>query len=904
MRRVERFLPVVLWSLLAWFCTRQISPLGWSAFWAVTGVVLGSIWLERNKSLPVKTSFLWIASLAISLLAERLGHFALQFSWPSVLLGADRVIGLTLCLRAFTYWCCGFVAVRWSCLRRPLFSLVESAIFCLLVLWIFAGHQQGFINRPFFFVDPIWGRGIDPTPMFLLVGLGAVLVVSLFLGQGQVGVRSDSDVEVPVGFTAVARPRWRLWNVVLLACLLGGLFVMLPAQKIREYSEKYGPADGDTPSDEKRYGSGKGKKNRGPSQSGQSGTPTPNPSGEPVSATPGPNGSPVRPTPDASGAPASPTPGLNGQSGGSPSPNPSGEPASASPTPGPNGQSGGSPSPNPSGEPASASPTPGPNGQSGGSPSPNPSGSTASGSPTPGEDGQSGTSPTPSPSGASDSPTPDQSSASPPPPDQPASQPPRQQQQFSNGSSSSKNQPVAVVVFKDDYQPECQTYYFRQNAFSQFNGIKLVASADSRFDRDIPLQHATHSRNQSQKGELAGMQLLPISPQNFKQVSSRVAVLSQHFRPFGLSNPVAFWACDNPDPARFQKAFEVDSMVLTLPYQNMISLKQGQSSWKPDDWKHYLDGPKDPRYRKLVEQILKEKNLSLKSSGFSKAVAIKLWLDDNCTYSLKSDSADQADPVGNFLFGDRTGYCVFTSHAAAYLYRAAGIPSRIAEGYAVPSSNRGSGSALLIREREAHSWPEVYFEGLAWIALDITPKKSLVQPEDQVDPGLQQMLGDMAREQSSDSPADSPEQPHLNLQELFRQLLLRLAAGLPWAVGLTALFMMGIKVSRRLRPYSPWGSPDPSLTFYQSILDRLADRGYSRKAGSSREGFAEQLQTLVPSLKGLTVLHLSTRLGAAQAQPEEARHLWKATQQEVNRVPKTWRYYVRLVNPVSWWSVK
>lgn len=900
MRLLERFLPVLLWSLLAWFCTRQLSPLGWSAGWGVCGVLVGAFWLGRNKTLPVRTGFIWFACLALAVAAERISHFGLQFSWPSLMLGSDRVIGLSLCLRALVYWACGFVAIRWSCLRRPLFSLLESAIFCLLMLWIFAGHQQGFINRPFFFVDPIWGRGIDPTPLFLLVGLSAVLVVALFLGQGQIGVTAEREVDIPVGFTAVSRPRWRLWNVVLLACLLGGLFVLLPAQKIREYSEKYGPADGTTPTDERRYGKGNQKEGRGPS--GQSGTPTPNPSGQPARPTPSDSGLPSgsSPTPDPSGTPASasPTPGKDGQSGNSP-------------TPASDGQSGSSPSPDPGGTPASASPTPGQDGQSERSPSPDPS----SASPTPGQHGPSGKPPSPNPSGqpsgspspSSGSPTPnDGQSSSPPPPDSSASQPPPNDQQpkFSDSGKSTKNQPVAVVVFKDDYQPECLTYYFRQNAFSQFNGIKLVSSADVRFDRDIPVQHPTHTRKQSTQGELAGMQLLPVEPENFKLISSRVAVLSQHFRPFGLSNPVAFWACPNPDPARFQKAFEVDSLALTLPYQKMVALKPGQKSWTVSEWKHYLEGPSDKRYAKLADQILQENKLSKKSPGFAKAVAIKLWLDEHCTYSLKSSSAQSSDPVASFLFGDRTGYCVFTSHAAAYLYRAAGVPARIAEGYAVPSANRGSGSALLIREKEAHSWPEVYFEGLGWTALDVNPKKSLVPPEDQVDPGLQQMLGDMAREQPNDPPPDSPDQPHLNLQELFKQLLMQLLAGLPWALGLTALFLLGVKVARRLRPHLGWHSDDPSLLFYQATLDRLADRGYWRRTGASREAFAEQLHSLVPSLKALTVLHLSSRLGAAQVSSAQARDLWKAAQQEVNRVPKTWRYYVRLLNPVSWWSVK
>lgn len=94
--------------------------------------------------------------------------------------------------------------------------------------------------------------------------------------------------------------------------------------------------------------------------------------------------------------------------------------------------------------------------------------------------------------------------------------------------------------------------------------------------------------------------------------------------------------------------------------------------------------------------------------AFFKAVAIKMWLDDNCTYSLKSPSADASgSPVSHFLFGQRIGYCVFTSHSACYLYRAAGVPGAHFQRLMVNAQQRGGGSSLLIRSSDAHSWPNL-----------------------------------------------------------------------------------------------------------------------------------------------------------------------------------------------------
>src|SRR5690606_21212294 len=45
--------------------------------------------------------------------------------------------------------------------------------------------------------------------------------------------------------------------------------------------------------------------------------------------------------------------------------------------------------------------------------------------------------------------------------------------------------PVAVVLLHDDYSPPGGVYYFRQGAFSQFNGRRLVTTTRDGLDRDI-----------------------------------------------------------------------------------------------------------------------------------------------------------------------------------------------------------------------------------------------------------------------------------------------------------------------------------------------------------------------------------------------------------------------------------
>ena len=58
--------------------------------------------------------------------------------------------------------------------------------------------------------------------------------------------------------------------------------------------------------------------------------------------------------------------------------------------------------------------------------------------------------------------------------------------------SSSHASPVAVVLLHDDYSPPLGYYYFRQTAFSQFNGVRLVASTRDDVDRLVPSVDRLH----------------------------------------------------------------------------------------------------------------------------------------------------------------------------------------------------------------------------------------------------------------------------------------------------------------------------------------------------------------------------------------------------------------------------
>jgi transglutaminase-like putative cysteine protease len=83
------------------------------------------------------------------------------------------------------------------------------------------------------------------------------------------------------------------------------------------------------------------------------------------------------------------------------------------------------------------------------------------------------------------------------------------------------------------------------------------------------------------------------------------------------------------------------------------------------------------------------------------------------------------DPVDEFLFSTRRGFCGHFTSAFVTLMRAAGVPSRVVQGYQGGEFNP-AGGYLLVRQADAHAWAEIWQAGRGWVRIDPT---AAVAPE-------------------------------------------------------------------------------------------------------------------------------------------------------------------------------
>ncbi|MGZ9235678.1 MAG: transglutaminase domain-containing protein, partial [Anaerolineales bacterium] len=138
-----------------------------------------------------------------------------------------------------------------------------------------------------------------------------------------------------------------------------------------------------------------------------------------------------------------------------------------------------------------------------------------------------------------------------------------------------------------------------------------------------------------------------------------------------------------------------------------------------------MPGSFSPRIRELAAEITANAE-----TPYDKAVAITNYLRENIEYteSLPATPTNK-DTLEWVLFEYKKAYCVYYATSEILMLRSLGIPARMAVGFSqgagftekedIIQDNRVA-SRFLVREKNAHAWPEVYFAGIGWVEFEPT----------------------------------------------------------------------------------------------------------------------------------------------------------------------------------------
>jgi protein-glutamine gamma-glutamyltransferase len=125
--------------------------------------------------------------------------------------------------------------------------------------------------------------------------------------------------------------------------------------------------------------------------------------------------------------------------------------------------------------------------------------------------------------------------------------------------------------------------------------------------------------------------------------------------------------------------------------------------------------PLDPRILALARALA-----GPAASDLGRARALERRLRRDYAYSLDLPGREVSDPLADFLFTRRKGYCEHFATAMTVMLRTLGIPARLVTGFQSGVYNPLS-DLWVVRASDAHSWVEAWIPGHGWTTFDPTP---------------------------------------------------------------------------------------------------------------------------------------------------------------------------------------
>ncbi|MEU9124739.1 DUF3488 and transglutaminase-like domain-containing protein [Streptomyces sp. NPDC048506] len=112
-------------------------------------------------------------------------------------------------------------------------------------------------------------------------------------------------------------------------------------------------------------------------------------------------------------------------------------------------------------------------------------------------------------------------------------------------------------------------------------------------------------------------------------------------------------------------------------------------------------------------------------TAYAKAVKLQDWfaLYGGFRYNTQVRAGSGTQAIARFL-QDKEGFCVHFSFSMATMARTLGIPARVAVGF-TPGIKQPDGTTS-VSLKDAHAWPELYFQGIGWTRFEPTPSRGSI----------------------------------------------------------------------------------------------------------------------------------------------------------------------------------
>lgn len=281
--------------------------------------------------------------------------------------------------------------------------------------------------------------------------------------------------------------------------------------------------------------------------------------------------------------------------------------------------------------------------------------------------------------------------------------------------------------------------YWRANAFDRYSGIgwentvaerarsaKNVLTAE---DARTPVEAGVNLPQIEVQGRTLITQTIQLSqPRNDglvvmggQLVSPGLPVLIQHGFVQGDNGAVVpnfeeTSSIVSQLPLQASQIYTVTALMSNADVQSLRAVGTDYPAWVRESYLQLPDTVTD-RTRALARKIVDDAQAT---NPYDQALAIQTYLRAFFYDETRAQPPENRDWADYFLFDTKRGYCDDFATSMIVLLRSLDVPARWVQGYAGGTPDLKTG-AYVVRERIAHSWPEVYFPGFGWQRFEPTP---------------------------------------------------------------------------------------------------------------------------------------------------------------------------------------
>ena len=317
------------------------------------------------------------------------------------------------------------------------------------------------------------------------------------------------------------------------------------------------------------------------------------------------------------------------------------------------------------------------------------------------------------------------------------------------------------IIFLVDVPQDGTRYYWRSRTFEHYsNGRWLPAATlrvsdfspplDINYDPNI-VGSARRTLNQTFTISGAPSRIIHAAPQPAEvSVEGRMDLLRTQgedpnspvnvsvIRPRRVLNPGDTYQATS----LLSTASAIDLRAAGTSYPEWVSIPNAQ-----------MPQGVSPRVVSLARQIVDQAGAT---TPYDQAKAIEQWLRTNIAYNenLPQPPVD-VDPVEWFLFDIQEGYCTYYTTAMVAMLRSLGVPARMAAGFSQGEYDPALGQ-YVVRERDAHTWVEVYFPGYGWVEFEPTSAEDPINRDGDEPQPQQQSLESAATAVPTNTPTPIP----------------------------------------------------------------------------------------------------------------------------------------------------